>query len=166
MAKKIVYALLLLLALALQDTWVPEFAVFGATPDLLLFFVIFTGLLKTPVWGLGAGLLIGLAEDLLSGKYIGLNVLAKGLTGFVIPYLCAKFYKENYLIPLFAVFTGTLTAGAAYIVFSWFTGLDLPLWQTMWSVFLPRSLYNSALTPFIYVAVYLYFIQYRSKPEL
>ncbi len=166
MAKKIVYALLLILALALQEAWVPLWSFMGATPDLLLFFVIFTGLLKTPFWGLGAGLAIGLLEDLLSGKYIGLNVLAKGFTGFIIPYVCTKFYKDNYLIPLFAIFFGTLSCGLIYIIFSWLSGLNLPLWQTLWGVFIPRGLYNMVLTPFIYVAVYLYFIQYSSKPEV
>jgi rod shape-determining protein MreD len=165
MIKKVVYAILLILAFALQETWVPLLAFKGAVPDLTLFFVIFTGLLKTPLWGLGAGVLIGFIQDLLSGKYIGLNILAKGAAGFIVPYFCLKFYKDNYLIPLISVLAGTLIYGAVYIVGANIVGLRLPFLPSIWQIYLPKSLFNVILTPFLYVGVYLYFIQYAPKSK-
>lgn len=165
MAKKLVYVILVVLAFTLQDTWVPLWSVRGAMPDLLMFFVVFTGLLKGPLWGLVTGIVLGLIQDLLSGKYLGLNILAKGVTGFTVPLICAKFYKDNYLIPLLAIVAGTLISGLVFIICGNIAGLELPFMATLWDVYLPQCIFNCVLTPFIYVAVYLYFIQYESAKE-
>ena len=67
MVRKIVYVLLLILAVVLQETWIPLWAVAGATPDLLILFVVFTGLISGPMAGLLAGAGVGLLLDLLTG---------------------------------------------------------------------------------------------------
>lgn len=163
MMKKVVYILLLILALALQDTWLPKIAVFGAKPDFLLFFVVFTSIFYKPRLALLIGAAIGLCEDILLGRYIGFNLICFAITGYLISYLGIKFYKDNYLIPIISILAGTFVAGFSGIIVSYLIGLDLPFWRTLLTGILPDSIYNSILAPIIYIPVYLFFIEYKKK---
>ena len=160
MARKIVYALLLILAVILQETWIPLWSVAGATPDLLILFVVFTGLISGSMAGLLAGAGVGLLLDLLSGQYIGLSVLSMAVAGFATPLVCTHFYyKQKYIVPLVSVLFATVAEGFLYCLFSKFTSLSLPVFSTLWYFFLPRALYNMALTPLLYWLVYRFFVE-------
>lgn len=160
MVRKIVYVLLLILAVVLQETWIPLWAVAGATPDLLILFVVFTGLISGPMAGLLAGAGVGLLLDLLSGKYIGLSVLSMAAAGIATPLVCTHFYyKQKYIVPMVSVLFATVVEGFLYCLFSKFTSLSLPIFSTLFHFFLPRALYNMVLTPLLYWWAYRFFVE-------
>lgn len=149
---------LFILALTLQETWMPAIAIGGAQPDLLLYFIVFIGIFKKPSWGLGAGFVVGLIEDLLIGKYIGLHILSGMITGYLVAYFGGQFYKENYIIPIATVFAGAIISGFSYVFFSQFVSLGLPFWYSLWHLVLPNAIYSAALAPLIYIPVYMFFV--------
>ena len=163
--KKIVYVILLIFALALQDTWVPKIAVFGVEPYLLIFFVIFSAMFFNPLKACFIGAAIGLVEDLLIGRFIGINLMSMALVGYLISFIGSKFYKDNYLIPIVSVFGGTVLFGFTYIIISHFCGLNLPFFHTLFKVYFPQAIYNAILSTLIYVPVYLFFIEYKKSND-
>jgi len=154
----IAVGILFILALTLQETWMPAIAIGGAQPDLLLYFVVFIGIFKKPVWGLGAGAVVGIIADLLIGKYIGLHILSYMITGYLVAYFGGQFYKDNYIIPAATVFAGGCVAGFCYVFFSQFIALDLPFWYSLWHLVLPNAIYSAVVAPLIYIPVYMFFV--------
>jgi len=72
-------------ALILQMTFLRMFGSFA--PDVMLLASVFYGLRYLKIAGYQAGIIAGLIQDSLSHGIIGLNLLAKGLTGFTAGWL-------------------------------------------------------------------------------
>jgi rod shape-determining protein MreD len=58
--------------------------------------------------GAGLGFAYGLMEDLIVGKYIGLQTLTKMLTGYLIGLLERKIFSDNILVPVVVGALGTI----------------------------------------------------------
>lgn len=145
---------LALLGWLLQGTWLHAVEIGGVKPDLLLILVVFTSLLKGPVQGLKIGFLVGLLEDLLSGKFLGIRILTKALTGLLIGLGETKIFKENYLVPVVVLFFSTLVHEILFMLFSKFTGFELPLGTVFWKQILTLAVYHAVIAPFFYVPAY------------
>ncbi|NLW25778.1 MAG: rod shape-determining protein MreD [Clostridia bacterium] len=149
----LVLSLLGFFALILQSTILNEFTIAGVKPDLLLIFTVYFALIKGPGEGAGAGFLLGLIEDLYSAKYIGLNALCKLIIGILVGFLEKRLYKENFFVPMMALFVASLLHTFLYFVFSNFVGYPIPI-VFLAKIILPFALYNTCLTPFIYGLFY------------
>ena len=82
---QIAIGLVALLCLIIQTTL---FRMYGSlAPDVLLVIAVFCGLNYRKLAGFQAGLMLGLLQDLLSYKMLGVNLLSKGLIGFGCGYM-------------------------------------------------------------------------------
>jgi rod shape-determining protein MreD len=77
--------------LLVQTVFIPLISVGGYTPDLLLLWVVIVSLSRGQMEGTVAGFTVGLLQDLIAVKFLGLAALSKTLTGFILGY----FYNEN-----------------------------------------------------------------------
>ncbi|MBO5429292.1 MAG: rod shape-determining protein MreD, partial [Peptococcaceae bacterium] len=93
--------------IVLQDTVFNVISIAEGKPDFVLILVVFYALFHGPVQGGILGVVFGLMEDLMTGRFIGLNAICKGLTGFVIGILSERLYKNNFTIPVLTVFLST-----------------------------------------------------------
>lgn len=116
------WALLLLSTLVIQATIVPLVSVNGLRPDLLLIVVVSTGMLYGKEQGIGIGFFAGLLQDLASGNVFGLNVLAKMAIGYSAGLVERKVFKENLILPLFAVLIATVCQRLLNLAFLWLFG--------------------------------------------
>ncbi len=157
MNKKIAWVILFFIALILQRTLMPTFAIFGICPDLIIYFVVFTALFHNPFYGLIVGAAIGFSEDLLAGKYIGLYTISKLSAAYVVAFVGAKFYKANFFIPTMAVLVATFVSNFVYLILADLLGAGMPIYGTVFRYILPQMIYNAVLAPFIYIPVYLFF---------
>ncbi len=108
MLRLLILLLLPLAALFLQASIFSVFNIKGAVPDLLLIFIIFFALINGPKKGGVYGLLCGLLEDLYLGRFIGMNAIAKGITGYAIGNLQINVFKENLLVGVISVLIGSI----------------------------------------------------------
>lgn len=123
-------------------------------PQLLIFFPIFGGLLEGSKSGLICGVIIGLIQDLIIGRFIGLNILVWGVTGFILGIFSRRFFKENYLIPIVAVI---LCMVFTTIFYSVLVGLISGYWFSfarLGQIMLGGCLANGILAPIIYLPAY------------
>ncbi len=157
--QRVLLVFLFIVAVIWQNTLIHKIAINGIVPDLLAYFVVFTALYMRPIPAMAVGAGIGLIEGLFIGKYIGLFLLAKAAMALMASYIGSKFYKENYLLPMIAVFLASLGSGFVYILFSYLVGLNLPFLYSFFCIVLPRSIYIAIPAPLIFLFVYLVFVQ-------
>jgi rod shape-determining protein MreD len=84
-------ALIVLLLLILQTTFIQFISIEGFLPDLLLVWLVYTAIRYGQIEAVIAGFVVGLAQDLLATHLLGLAALAKTITGFLAGYT----FNEN-----------------------------------------------------------------------
>jgi len=146
------YPVILLLAFAgllLQCTLFSHAAIAGVKPDFVLILVLFTAILEGPKKGILYGYTLGLLEDIITGRFIGLNALSKALTGFIVGWFTGRTYSENLLVPIISVFVGTIFNGLFFFILGKGAGMSWPVSLWLWKV-VPMAIYNTCIVPFIY----------------
>lgn len=123
-------------------------------PQLLIFFPIFGGLLRGSACGLKHGLLCGLLMDLVIGRFIGLNALVWGATGYLLGRLTRNLFKENYLIAIIAVLVAYPVSCLLYALFIGIISGDFFSMSLISRIILGGTLVNCFLAPIIYLPTY------------
>jgi rod shape-determining protein MreD len=150
----IVLAVGVIVALALESTIFPFLSVAGVKPDLVLIIVIFFALLNGGRSGAALGFFAGLLEDLLIGRFIGINALSKMLTGLVVGQMEGKVYRENVLVPLIFTYAGTVFCEIVFLLLGLLVQMNIPFWGGLARVGIPVALYNACLVPLSYGKFY------------
>ncbi len=155
---------LFVLVAILQTTLVPLLPFGEARPDLFLVMVVAWGIVRgggeATLWGLGGGLVL----DLFSGAPFGIQTLALGAVGLLADLMGTAFFRSNFLIPLAAVFIGTIL-----YYFLQAAAMQSLGYQVLWEPFLrgivlPAAIMNTLLMPFVYGG--LRRIHQREHPRL
>jgi rod shape-determining protein MreD len=88
---------------------VSKFTLFGVRPDLILITITLIGVNYGAEEGFIAGLIAGLAQDLLGGRYF-YNTLSKALLGFLVGTFKESVLGTEEAVNLTAVVAATVTA--------------------------------------------------------
>ncbi|MBQ2836859.1 MAG: rod shape-determining protein MreD [Peptococcaceae bacterium] len=142
--------------IVLQDTVFNVISIAEGKPDFVLILVVFYALFHGPVQGGILGVVFGLMEDLMTGRFIGLNAICKGLTGFVIGILSERLYKNNFTIPVLTVFLSTFLQSVIYLLCGALIGLNLEGARLM-MVSISDAVYNIVFSPVFYAAFYHFY---------
>ena len=144
---------ILAIALALQLTVLDYLRIFGAQPDIMLIPVIFFGLFLGKGMGLEAGFVTGLAKDLFTIDFFGINASIFALTGYLAGVLGTKLSRESkktqaLLTILFTVISMTLH----FILASVFLKrINVNFGEYLAASIIPTSIYTTLLSIPIYV---------------
>lgn len=140
----LVYALVPLLALVLQ-AWLPRlvterFAWF----DLPLVVTVYFSLSRrSPIQGAFMGCGLGLFEDALTHRAIGINGVAKTVVGYLAASLGVRIEVDNFTVRLLLTFVLSLLSSALYLfVYRLVLGLAID-WN--WIFELLKAVGNSAI---------------------
>ncbi len=163
-------AVLLLVTVVLQFSFLQRIHLYGAGLELLLFFPVFGGLLEGPLMGFGLGLAAGLLQDLFVGKYIGLTVISFTTAGALVGWASIRVYKENYLVPVAAIAFGLLVSQTIYYIFMTMLGGTTIAPDVFFKYLGASILLNGLISPFLYVFTYKSFtegwLKKKSRQEL
>lgn len=142
------YLLVALAALVLQ-AWLPRVAGRFAWFDLPLVVTVYFALgRRSPIQGTIMGAIIGLFEDALSHRAIGVNGIAKSIVGFLAASVGVRLDVENHLIRLILTFLLSLLSSAVCIfVYRVLLGLDYH-WQWFTEMFI--AIGNSVIAVFCF----------------
>lgn len=99
----LLWAALLLGAVALQAVILPMIFTAGTKPDVILIIVVACGLLAGKERAVGIGFFAGLLQDFASGNIFGLNTLSKMATGYAAGLAERKIFKESVVLPVLAI---------------------------------------------------------------
>ena len=140
-------------AVILQNTVFNVLAVAGGKPDFILIFVVFFDIFRGPMQGGLLGVGLGLLEDLMIGRFIGLNAMCKGIIGYAAGTVEKRLYKNNFLVPMASLVVATLVHTLLYWFFSCLVGSFIALDKMLW-IAIPDSAYNMCFAPIIYALFY------------
>ena len=131
----LVYVLVPLIALVLQ-AWLPRVVGAHVWFDFpLLVTIYFAMARRSPIQGTFVGLVMGLVEDALSHRAIGMNGIAKTIVGFIASSVGVRIDVENFTIRVLLSFLLSLISSAIYIfIFRVLLGLTLE-WSWLNEVF-------------------------------
>lgn len=146
-------ALVSFFCVILQDTLFNDLSVAGGKPDFLLIIVVFFAIFNGPARGGFLGLMLGLLEDLMIGRFIGVNALCKGIIGALIGFSERRLYKNNFFVPIFCLLIGTFINALLYYVLNRLIGGNIVFSGMMLSA-IPNAIYNSCFAPLIYALFY------------
>lgn len=108
-------ALVLLVALIVQQSLLVNLRVAGVSPDLLLLLAVGGGIVAGRERGTVVGFAAGLVADLLAQTPFGLSSLTFGLVGYAVGTLQAAVIRLAWWIPLL---TGLAASAAGVLLFA------------------------------------------------
>lgn len=150
----LILVLLPALALFLQSTFFAVYNIKNIVPDLVLVFVIFYALLHDARAAASYGFFCGLLEDLLLGRFIGMNALAKGITAYIIGILQGNVFKENLAVGVLSVLIGTVLNLVFLVIISLFTTVVFKINQGVLITLFYQALFHMLLAVPLYVWYY------------
>jgi len=140
---KLVYALVPLGALVLQ-AWLPRvvgrFAWFDLPLVITVYFALGSG---SPIQGTLIGATMGLFEDALSHRAIGVNGIAKTVAGFLAASVGGRINEDNFTVRLLFIFLLSILASVLYVFVTRFLlGMEL---EWSWLTELFKAIGNSVI---------------------
>jgi rod shape-determining protein MreD len=148
-----VFSAIMLAAVLLQTTVLPQLTLFGAAPDLVLLVTISMGLLEGPVAGAAVGAAGGLLEDLLLTAITGLTALTYLLVGYAVGKIRPYMQSTSVLVPVTGIFVGTVAAQLTYAALSVLLGGPPSAMDRVLQTSMLGGLYNAIIAPFVYPVV-------------
>lgn len=110
-------AAVLVVALILQTTVVPDFRVFGACPDLMLLCTVCAALVGGPELGATVGFAAGLMADLfLTTTPLGLTALAFSVVGYSVGSIRRTVLQEGWLLAPAVGFAASAAGVIAFVL--------------------------------------------------
>jgi rod shape-determining protein MreD len=139
----LVYALVPVVAVVLQ-AWLPRLLGRFAWFDLPLVVTVFFALSRrNPIQGSLLGGVLGIFEDALTGRPIGINGIAKTLVGYLAASVGIQVNVENHAIRLIMTFVLSLVGSATYFfVVRFLLGQSI---DTNWTSVLYKAIGNSVI---------------------
>ena len=142
------------LGIVLRDTVFNGLSVAGGKPDFVLILVVFFAIFRGSVQGGLMGAALGMMEDLMTGRFIGINALCKGLLGYLAGVSERNLYKNNFFA---AILAATFLNALLYFLFSVLIGSNVGLEKLLLSS-IPDAIYNMCFSPVFYAIFYNFFV--------
>jgi rod shape-determining protein MreD len=141
------YGILIGIALVLDTSLGPFLRVRGATPDFLLLVALAAAMRLGPGAGLRMGFFAGLMEDLLLGRFVGLNALANGGVACLAGLSGQKVFRDSLPVLVLVGFAASLASQIVILSAMGLAGYaGLPTY-TLLRTMVCRALYNALLLP-------------------
>ena len=145
------------LGIVLRDTVFNGLSVAGGKPDFVLILVVFFAIFRGSVQGGLMGVALGLLEDLMTGRFIGINAICKGLLGYLVGVSERNLYKNNFFVPIAAILVATFLNTVFYYLFSVLIGGHVGIEKLILST-IPDAVYNMCFSPVFYAVFYNFFV--------
>jgi len=147
------YIVFILVILLLQTSLVDYIKILGVKPNIILIFVVAVSLLKGHIEGAVIGCITGFALDTISGGLFGFYALLFLYTGLFVGYINKRFYKENFLVMFFIMFSVSVAFNfIIHLLTSMVSGTGFV--QALTKRILPEALYNSVVSVPLYLFIY------------
>ena len=150
MKRAIIIFVILLLNLILQSTVLQYIRINSIIPNTAFAIVISMSLLRGRVEGCLTGFASGILQDIFFGNSLGYYALLGVLSGYIAGRFNHNYYRENYAIPVFLCFTGTLIyESVVFFTGAFFDGY-LNYFYFLINIILPEAVYTAVVAIVIY----------------
>jgi len=145
---------IIVVALVIQLTLINSVTILGLKPDLIMVIVVVLSLLRGEKEGAISGFAFGFLQDIFSANLLGINALVKTVIGFTCGILKEKIFHEHilFIIPVITFVSSFIQSILISLLLSAF-GIEYNLAWSIKQIALPEALYNSLLSPFIFLII-------------
>lgn len=140
-----IYALLILVLIPIQTSWVQVIGLHAVTPDLLFLLIYFTGFYAGEIKGFIVGWIVGALLDLFSGGPFGLQIATKATAGLLSGLLGRFFLNATGALTMGLVLLLSLLIGTLGYFFHELVVGEISFTEVFRWTLLPEALYNSLL---------------------
>ena len=140
--------------LILRDTLFNRLSIAGGKPDFILILTVFYAIFRGYKKGGLMGLALGFLEDLMAGRFLGINALCKGIIGIIFGLTAGKVYRDNFFVPIICLLLSSLCSSGIYFVLAKMIGSNI-YFSEMLLTAVAGSIYTACFGPILYVLVYL-----------
>jgi len=149
----IFYIIIMSFLIIFQSTISPYIKIGGVNPDFFLIMLLSISIIKGPERGSLYGLAGGIIEDIIYGRFIGLNSLTKFLTCYITGWGTKNLFKGPVLFTIAFIFTGTLIYNLLYLIVNF---MFIPFFEPRNIVlfFVYTAIVNAIFSPLVYNLVY------------
>ncbi|MFA6309427.1 MAG: rod shape-determining protein MreD [Clostridia bacterium] len=149
----LVYGICIFFIIIIQSTILDVVQIYGVKPNLMLVFIVSVALINGSVQGAAVGFILGLMQDIISGKIIGFYCLLGLYLGLIIGSVNKRLYRENLLIIIFFTFISTVVYEELVYILNTFLSGNLNFTVSFANIIFPEAIYNMFVSIFIYMFV-------------
>ncbi len=135
-----------LFIVALQGSVMHFITINGVRPDLVLIFVLLSGVLYGRTQGLVVGFFCGLCVDLMNSGMFGFYTFAFMLVGILTGMAQKNVFEENFFLPFTMVAAASLTIKALWLLGIWTGGHRITAWGGLMADVFSSTVYNMVVT--------------------
>lgn len=154
---------LLVIAVIVQSTVVPEIRINGGGPDLILMLVLSWTMLAGPEEGILWALVGGILQDIVNGLPTGTTALALVIVAFLANLAVGSVGRNNLIFPPIVIAAGTIVYQLLLELMFTIFGRGVPIFMMLANVTLPTVLFN--VTLILLVFRIMGFVYESSRPR-
>lgn len=151
--RPVIISLIIILNLILQSTLFQWIKIYGVVPNTALILVISFAIYSGRNKGAVIGFFVGILQDIIFGRTIGLNALVFMITGYLVGLMDQKIFKENLLIPFVLTALATVFYETVNLLLIFLLGYRIELLNVLKKMLIVEVTYNSILSLIIYFYV-------------
>ncbi|MBM7613580.1 rod shape-determining protein MreD [Alkaliphilus hydrothermalis] len=148
-----IIGLVIIVNLILQSTLLQYFKIYNVLPNTALILVISFSMYSGKNQGAIIGLSVGMLQDIIFGRIVGLNAFVYMLIGYFVGLINRKVFKDNLLIPVALTAVGTVLYETVNMLFLCFLKYRIELFNVFKKMLVVEVLYNSIFSILIYIYV-------------
>lgn len=154
MRRKLILAVLILLAFVLQGTVFQTLSIASIVPNLLLILTVSFGFMRGKKEGLFVGFFCGLLIDIFYGNMIGFYALIYMYIGFGNGFLYKIFFDEDVKVPMVLVAVSDIAYGVIVYGLQFMMRGRLDFLSYLQHIILPEMVYTVLFTAVLYRPLY------------
>lgn len=154
MRRKLILAVLILLAFVLQGTVFQTLSIASIVPNLLLILTVSFGFMRGKKEGMFVGFFCGLLIDIFYGSMIGFYALIYMYIGFCNGFLYKIFFDEDVKVPMVLVAGSDIAYGVLVYGLQFMLRGRLDFSSYLQHIILPEMVYTVLLTAVLYRPLY------------
>ncbi|SNS35230.1 rod shape-determining protein MreD [Anaerovirgula multivorans] len=161
--KTLIIGIIIIVNFILQSTVLKYTSIYNIIPNTSLILVVCFAINSDKKKGALIGFIIGILQDIIFGKILGLNALIYMLMGYLITLANKNIFKENYIIPFLFTVLGTVSYYIFGTFFIYFLGFNMDFFNIFKNMLIMEVLYNAIISIFVYKYVYKIYKPTRNR---
>lgn len=154
MRRKLILAVLILLAFILQGTFFQALSIASIVPNLLLILTVSFGFMRGKKEGLFVGFFCGILIDIFYGNMIGFYALLYMYIGFLNGFLYKIFFDEDVKVPMVLVSVSDIFYGIVVYGLRFLLRGRLDFFSYLRHIIIPEMVYTVLITAIVYRFLY------------
>lgn len=149
----LIVGIVFFLGAIIQASFINNLELFGVKPNLFVILIICFSLLNGSFRGGIIGFIGGLIQDIVSCNSIGGHALLGMYLGIGVGTLNKRFFKDNIVVVMLAIFIGSLIYETTLYFFALFIFGQTEIFYFFKKIILPEAIYNAVVGLLVFLVV-------------